>query len=202
MAPTRPTQQTDPRRNRLLAALPEDDYEEVLPALEPVALEPGTALYESGDAQPYLYFPVSGMVSLLYLLEDGGSTELAVTGREGVVGVSLFMGGDTTPSRAVVQIRGHAWRMPLVIKPTTRPAPLQLRGAGLVTLDRVDGCAISIGSSRSLWRASGHVPVFPSASGLARGDPRKSPQVTRQPVIHPSRRHPPVSVRPVLSRER
>jgi len=111
MAPTRPTRQTDPRRNRLLAALPEDEYEEVRPALEPVALEPGMALYESGDAQPYLYFPESGMVSLLYLLEDGGSTELAVTGREGVVGVSLFMGGDTTPSRAVVQIRGHAWRM-------------------------------------------------------------------------------------------
>ena len=107
MASTRPTQ-THPRHNRLLAALPPDEYEEVLPALEPVALLPGMALYESGDPQPYLYFPESGMVSLLYLLEDGGSTELAVTGSEGVVGVSLFMGGDTTPSRAVVQIHGHA----------------------------------------------------------------------------------------------
>jgi CRP-like cAMP-binding protein len=111
MASTRPTQATDPRHNRLLAALPPDEYEELRPELEPVALAPGMALYESGDPQPYLYFPVSGMVSLLYLLEDGGSTELAVTGSEGVVGVSLFMGGGTTPSRAVVQIRGHAWRM-------------------------------------------------------------------------------------------
>ena len=117
MASTRPTPRTDPRHNRLLAALPPDEYEEVLPALEPVALEPGMALYESGDPQPYLYFPESGMVSLLYLLEDGGSTELAVTGSEGVVGVSLFMGGGTTPSRAVVQIPGHAWRM--------RPGPMQ-----------------------------------------------------------------------------
>jgi CRP-like cAMP-binding protein len=103
--------ETDPRQNGLLAALPQEEYDEVLPALEPVALEPGMALYESGDPQPYLYFPTSGMVSLLYLLEDGGSTELAVTGSEGVVGVSLFMGGGTTPSRAVVQIAGHGWRM-------------------------------------------------------------------------------------------
>ena len=111
MASTRPTLPTDPRHNRLLAALPPDEYEEVLPALEPVPLKPGMALYESGDPQPYLYFPESGLVSLLYVLEDGGSTELAVTGSEGVVGVSLFMGGGTTPSRAVVQIPGYGWRM-------------------------------------------------------------------------------------------
>jgi CRP-like cAMP-binding protein len=129
MAPTRHTLQTHPRRNRLLAALPEDEYEELVPALEPIVLTPGMALYESGDAQPYLYFPDSGMVSLLYLLEDGGSMELAVAGSEGVVGVSLFMGGDTTPSRAVVQIRGHAWRM--------RPAPMKrsiARGGALQPL--------------------------------------------------------------------
>jgi len=129
MASTRPIRQTHPRHNRLLAALPAEEYEEVLPALEPVALAPGMVLYESGDPQPYLYFPESGMVSLLYLLEDGGSTELAVTGSEGVVGVSLFMGGGTTPSRAVVQIRGHAWRM--------RPGPMHrsfLRGGVLQPL--------------------------------------------------------------------
>ena len=129
MAPTRPASQAHPRHNRLLAALPPEEYEELLPALEPVALLPGMALYESGDAQPYLYFPVSGLVSLLYLLEDGGSTELAVTGSEGAVGVSLFMGGGTTPSRAVVQIAGHAWRM--------RPGPMQrsfARGGGLQQL--------------------------------------------------------------------
>ena len=115
---TRARPPSEPRQNRLLAALPEADYRELLPALEPVALTPGIALYESGAAQPYLYFPASGVVSLLYLLEDGGSTEIALTGREGVVGVSLFMGGGVTPSRAVVQIPGHAWRM--------RAAPMKL----------------------------------------------------------------------------
>ena len=101
----------DPRQNRLLAALSEADYRAILPALEPVTLTPGAALYESGDLQPWLYFPASGVVSLLYLLENGADTEIALTGREGVVGISLFMGGGGTPSRAVVQLAGHAWRM-------------------------------------------------------------------------------------------
>jgi CRP-like cAMP-binding protein len=101
----------DPRQNRLLAALPEFEFQRLASILEPVALATGTALYESGRRQPYLYFPASGIVSLLYVLEDGASTEIALTGREGVVGVSLFMGGGVTPSRAVVQIAGHGWRM-------------------------------------------------------------------------------------------
>jgi CRP-like cAMP-binding protein len=101
----------DPRQNRLLAALPEPELQRLAPTLEPVLLTVGTALYESGRPQPYLYFPASGIVSLLYLLENGASTEIALTGREGVVGVSLFMGGDVTPSRAVVQIAGHGWRV-------------------------------------------------------------------------------------------
>jgi CRP-like cAMP-binding protein len=119
----------DPRQNRLLAALPAADYEALLPALEPVALTPGMALYESGRPQPYLYFPASGLVSLLYLLEDGSATEIALVGWEGVVGVSLFMGGGATPSRAVVQIPGKAWRM--------RAAPMKLsfdRGGALQPL--------------------------------------------------------------------
>ena len=111
MARARQSPRPDPRQNRLLAALPEGDYQALLPALEPMALAKGMALYESGRAQPYLYFPASGVVSLLYLLENGGSTEIALTGCEGVVGVSVFMGGGATPSRAVVQIPGHAWRM-------------------------------------------------------------------------------------------
>jgi CRP-like cAMP-binding protein len=100
-----------PRHNLLLAALPEAEYQALLPALEPLELAPGMPLYESGEAQPYLYFPVSGIVSLLYLLEDGSATEIALSGREGVVGIALFMGGGVTPSRAVVQIAGLAWRM-------------------------------------------------------------------------------------------
>jgi CRP-like cAMP-binding protein len=101
----------DARTNRLLAALPEADYRALAPGLQPVALAPGLALYESGRPQPWLYFPVSGIVSLLYVLEDGSSTEVALTGREGVVGISLFMGGGVTPSRAAVQVPGHAWRL-------------------------------------------------------------------------------------------
>jgi CRP-like cAMP-binding protein len=111
MAPEPAQAQPSARRNRLLAALPPAEYEALLPALEAVELKAGMALYESGRSQPYLYFPESGVVSLLYLLEDGSSTEIALSGHEGVVGISLFMGGGATPSRAVVQIAGRAWRL-------------------------------------------------------------------------------------------
>lgn len=111
MAPARPTPAPEPRENRLLAALPQSDYQSLLPALEPVSLAAGMALYESGRRQPYLYFPAGGIVSLLYLLRNGSSTEIALCGCDGGVGISLFMGGGATPSRAVVQIPGHGWRM-------------------------------------------------------------------------------------------
>src|SRR5688500_4313073 len=100
-----------PGSNRLLAALPPKDYEGLLPLLEPVALPLGMALYESGGVQGYVYFPTSSIVSLLYVLEDGSSAEIAVTGCEGMVGIALFMGGETTPSRAVVQSAGHGYRI-------------------------------------------------------------------------------------------
>jgi CRP-like cAMP-binding protein len=100
-----------PSDNRLIAALPEEDYQALLPFLDPVSLPLGMALYESGGVQGYVYFPTSGIVSLLYVLEDGSSAEIAVTGREGLVGIALFMGGETTPSRAVVQSAGHGYRI-------------------------------------------------------------------------------------------
>jgi CRP-like cAMP-binding protein len=100
-----------PKRNRLLAALPEESYQALVPSLEPVLLPLGMALYESGGAQGYVYFPTSSIVSLLYVLEDGSSAEIAVTGCEGLVGIALFMGGETTPSRAVVQSAGHGYRL-------------------------------------------------------------------------------------------
>jgi CRP-like cAMP-binding protein len=100
-----------PKSNRLLAALPEENYQALLPLLEPVPLPLGMALYESGGAQSYVYFPTSSIVSLLYVLEDGSSAEIAVTGCEGLVGIALFMGGETTPSRAVVQSAGHGYRI-------------------------------------------------------------------------------------------
>jgi CRP-like cAMP-binding protein len=100
-----------PQNNFLLAVLPESSLRELLPALEPVALPLGRSVYESGDKQGYVYFLTEGIVSLLYVLEDGASAEIAVVGREGLVGISLFMGGESTPSRAVVQSAGHALRV-------------------------------------------------------------------------------------------
>ena len=100
-----------PRANRLLAALPEVSYRALLPHLEPVRLPLGTAVYESGAKQGYVYFPTNSIVSLLYVLADGASAEIAVVGSEGMVGIALFMGGETTPSRAVVQSAGHGYRL-------------------------------------------------------------------------------------------
>ncbi len=101
-----------PLQNRLLAALPSADYERLLPNLEPVTLPLGMALHEPGGRLGFVYFLTEGIVSLLYVLEDGASAEIAVTGSEGLVGISLFMGGESTPSRAVVQSAGHAYRLP------------------------------------------------------------------------------------------
>jgi len=100
-----------PKDNRLLAALPEENYRALLPFLEPVPLPLGMAVYESGAKQGYVYFPTSCIVSLLYVLENGSSAEIAVTGNEGLVGIALFMGGETTPSRAVVQSAGQGYRL-------------------------------------------------------------------------------------------
>jgi CRP-like cAMP-binding protein len=100
-----------PKENRLLAALPEASLRELLPSLERVALPLGMVVYESGGTQGYVYFPTSSIVSLLYVLADGASAEIAVTGNEGLVGIALFMGGETTPSRAVVQSAGHGYRL-------------------------------------------------------------------------------------------
>jgi len=100
-----------PKQNLLLAALPAEDYAPLEPHLEPVALPLGWALYESGDRPAYVFFPTEGIVSLLYVMENGASAEIAVTGNEGMVGISLFMGGGSTPSRAIVQSAGQAYRL-------------------------------------------------------------------------------------------
>jgi CRP-like cAMP-binding protein len=100
-----------PTKNLLLAALPAIDYERLGPHLESVALPLGWSLYESGDRQAHVFFPTEGIVSLLYVMENGASAEIAVTGNEGLIGISLFMGGGSTPSRAIVQSAGHAYRL-------------------------------------------------------------------------------------------
>src|SRR5437762_9818885 len=107
MAAARHVPRANPRENRLLASLPDADYLSLSAHLERMAMPLGMAVYESGGAQGFVYFPVDSIVSLLYVLENGASTEIAVTGKEGLVGISLFMGGETTPSRAVVQSAGH-----------------------------------------------------------------------------------------------
>jgi len=101
----------DPRQNHLLAALPAKDCARLFPHLELVPMPLGDVLYESGIQMRHVYFPTTSIVSLLCVMEDGASAEIAVVGNEGIVGVSLFMGGETTPSRAVVQSAGHAYRL-------------------------------------------------------------------------------------------
>jgi CRP-like cAMP-binding protein len=100
-----------PLENHLLGALPAADYEHLQAHLELMPLPLGSAIYESGDAQGYVLFPTNSIVSLLYVMEDGASAEIAVVGKEGVVGIALFMGGETTPSRAVVQSAGYGYRL-------------------------------------------------------------------------------------------
>ena len=100
-----------PSQNYLLAALPAAEFERLSPHLEPILLPLGEMLYEPGDQLQYAYFPTTAIVSLHYVMESGASAETAGVGNEGVVGIALFMGGDTTPSSAVVQTAGHGYRL-------------------------------------------------------------------------------------------
>ena len=101
----------DPNQNHLLAALLDVDYARLSPHLEPIMMRLGDVLYESGAALHFVYFPTSSIVSVHHVLENGSSAEIAGVGNEGIIGISLFMGGNTTPSRAVVQTAGHGYRL-------------------------------------------------------------------------------------------
>jgi CRP-like cAMP-binding protein len=115
----------DPRENHLLAVLPPAEWKRWQPQLERVELPLGHVVYESGGTMSHVYFPVTAIVSLLYVMENGSSAEIAVVGNEGVVGISLFMGGESTPSRAVVQSAGVAYRLPAItIKEEFNRAPV------------------------------------------------------------------------------
>jgi CRP-like cAMP-binding protein len=100
------------QQNALLAALPEAVRERLAPDLELVDMPLGRVLYESGDKLRHVYFPTESIVSLLYVMESGASAEISVVGNDGIVGVALFMGGESTPSRAIVQSAGHAFQLP------------------------------------------------------------------------------------------
>src|ERR1700727_2335890 len=101
----------DPQQNYLLAALSVAEREPLYPPLQLVTMPLGKVLYESGDVLRHVYFPTDSIVSLLYVLADGASAEISVVGNEGLIGIALFMGGETTPSRAIVQSAGHAYRL-------------------------------------------------------------------------------------------
>jgi CRP-like cAMP-binding protein len=101
----------DPRDNWLLAALADREWDRWVPHLEPVTLPLGKVLYEPGGKLPYVFFPTTAIVSLLYVMENGASAEIAVVGNEGLVGISLFMGGESTSSQAMVQAAGHGFRL-------------------------------------------------------------------------------------------
>jgi CRP-like cAMP-binding protein len=100
-----------PKQNHLLDALPAEDYARLLPDLELIPMPLGWAVYESGGQMGFLYFPTTSIVSLLYVMESGASAEIAITGNEGLVGISLFMGGESTTNRAVVQSAGNGYRL-------------------------------------------------------------------------------------------
>ena len=116
-----------PQQNHLLAALPATEFDALAPHLQRVPMQLGETLYEPGEQLQYAYFPTTAIVSLHYVTESGASAEIAGVGNEGVVGISLFMGGDTTPSSAVVQTAGHAYRLPrhLLKHEFDRGGPLQ-----------------------------------------------------------------------------
>jgi CRP-like cAMP-binding protein len=102
---------TAARKNHLLASLPADEFDRVLTRLSPVALPLGKVLYESGDKLDYVYCPTTAIVSLLYMMENGATAEIGVVGNDGILGIALFMGGDTTPNRAIIQSAGDGFKM-------------------------------------------------------------------------------------------
>jgi len=101
----------DALMNHLLAALPADEFARLKPDLQPVSLSLGKVLYESGDKMTHIYFPTTAIISLLYIMENGATAEIGIAGNNGLIGIALFMGGETTSSRAIVQSAGDAVRM-------------------------------------------------------------------------------------------
>ena len=116
-----------PVGNRLLSALPIPEYQRLSPYLQPVTFPLGKVLYEPGDQLEYVYFPTTSVVSLIYTMKDGATAEMGLTGDDGVVGIAVFLGGNTAPNRAVVQIGGGAFRLsrPILLQEFARSGSLQ-----------------------------------------------------------------------------
>src|SRR5579862_9436376 len=100
-----------PTENRLISSFPPEVHDRLRPNLQPVALSLGEVVYEAGSRPEYVYFPTGAVVSLLYSMENGATAEVGLTGNDGIVGIAIFLGGDTTPNRAIVQIAGEALKM-------------------------------------------------------------------------------------------
>ena len=117
-----------PLHNQLLAILPREEYQRLLPNLQHLDFSLGEVLYESSERLDYVYFPTNAVVSLLYTMANGSTAEMGLVGSDGVVGVALFLGGETTPNRAVVQVAGHAFKMKAKVlqEEFARGGPLQL----------------------------------------------------------------------------
>jgi CRP-like cAMP-binding protein len=109
MTPT--TTKEEALKNHLLAGVNDDELTRLLPNLQAVSLSLGQVLYESGEKMDYVYFPTTAIISLLYIMENGSTAEIGVVGKDGLVGIAIFMGGDTTPNRAVVQSAGKSFKM-------------------------------------------------------------------------------------------
>ncbi len=101
----------DAHLNHLLAALPADEFDRIKKSLKPVSLALGEVIYESGEQLEYIYFPTTAIISLLYIMENGSTAEIGMAGNDGLIGIALYMGGSTTPNRAVVQSAGNAFRL-------------------------------------------------------------------------------------------
>jgi CRP-like cAMP-binding protein len=106
------TKSQGPPENHLLAAFPDEVYERLLPHLQPISFALGDVVYESSEQMDHLYFPTTCIVSLLYTMIDGATAEMGLVGNDGIVGIALFMGGNTVPNRALVQVAGNAFRVP------------------------------------------------------------------------------------------
>lgn len=99
------------RKNHLLSSLPDEEFERIRRHLTPISLKLGKVLYESGDRMDFVYFPTTAIISLLYIMENGSTAEIGVVGNDGILGIALFMGGNTTPNRAIIQSAGDAFKM-------------------------------------------------------------------------------------------
>jgi hypothetical protein len=148
--------------NRLLAALPDEVFDRLLPHLQPVSFALGDIVYESSEQMEHLYFPTTCIVSLLYTMNDGATAEMGLVGNDGVVGIALFMGGNTVPNRAVVQVAGAAFRVGIVGNEGMVGIPVFLGAAASLNRALVQGAGTALKMKADAMRKHiGHEGLLP-----------------------------------------